>query len=125
MTFTRFFGFGLLLWLLIGALKAVFLGTSLPLQIVYLILVLAVTLGCCRRLGVLNILEGGMVSVVWGIGILLADWLIVYNLLGLKIFTQGVFWISYLLVMAAIFFGHKKRHIQIRKELASHHGGHH
>lgn len=126
MTFSRFFGYAFLLWLLLAAFKAAFLGTSVSLQIVYLVLVFVVTLACCRRVGVINILEGAMVASVWTIGILFADWVLVYHGLGLKIFNQGVFWISYLVVLVTIFFGHKKRHIQIRQEMAAHHKhGHH
>jgi hypothetical protein len=120
MTFSRFFGFGFLLWLLLAVLKAAFLGSSIPLQVLFGILVFLVTLACSRRLGVINILEGGMAAAVWTVGILIADWLILDHIFHLDIFHQGIVWISYLIVLFGVFFGHKKRHIQIRQELAAH-----
>lgn len=117
---SRFFFLGFLLWLLLAVLKAAFLGTSVPLQVIFCILVFLAALACCRRLGVLNILEGAMVSIVWTLGILFADWIIFGHFFHLDIFHQGVVWISYLIVLCGVFFGHKKRHVQIRQELAAH-----
>jgi len=130
MTFTRFFGFWFLLWLLLAVLQAVFLNNfnldAASAKIIFALAVLVITLACCRRLGVINFLEGAMVAIVWTLGLLLANWIILKHVLNLAVFSHFILWVGYLVVALTIFFGHKKRHIQVRKEMEAHHAhGHH
>jgi hypothetical protein len=128
MTFTRFFGFGALLWILLAILKAVFLKVfnldSFFLQVLFGFLVFVISMACARRLGFINYLEGALVSVVWTIGIIIFDFFILLPFLGWVVFGKVVLWAGYLLVALSIFLFHKKRHVQIRRELAAHHHGH-
>ncbi len=128
MTFTRFFGFGFLLWLLLAVGKALFLNVlnldSLWLQFLYAVFVFVVAVACTRRLGVINYLEGAMVAILWTVGVLLGDVIFLWAIFRWEIFVHLVSWIGYLLTVIAIFLFHKKRHVQVRKELAEHHGHH-
>jgi len=128
MTFSRFFGLGLLLWVLLSIIKALFLNVlgldTLPSEVIFGFVVFIVSMACARRLGVINYLEGALVAVMWTIGLLVADFFILRPILGWSVFTKGIFWAGYAVSAAAIFFFHKKRHVQIRKELAAHHHGH-
>ena len=128
MTFTRFFGFGVLLWVLLLVLKAAFLNLfnldSFALQVLFGFVVFVVSMACARRLGFINYLEGGLVAVVWTGGVLILDFFVARPILGWVIFSKGILWAGYLLVALSVFLFHKKRHVQIRKELAAHHHGH-
>ncbi len=133
MTFTRFFGFGALLWILLALLKAVFLNIlnldSVLLQMFFGFLVFVISMACARRLGVINYLEGALVTTIWTLGLLFFDFFVLRIILGIFVFSKTVLWLGYGLTAVAIFLFHKKRHIEIRKELAAHHahahGGHH
>ncbi len=128
MTFSRFFGFGFVLWILLALLKGWFLNTLnfslIYIQFVFLILVFIVSLGCSRRLGVINYLEGASVAVLWTLGVVFGDLIFLRAIFLWPVFSHLSIFVSYLVTGLAIFFFHKKRHIQIRKELAAHHGHH-
>lgn len=128
MTFRRFFGLALVLWLLLAILKAVFLNVlnldSFAWSVVYGFLVFIISMACARRLGVINYLEAMMVCVVWLIMLFLLDYFVLRLIVGLQVFARGMFWISYLVMLFAVFFFHKKRHVEIRRELAAHHHAH-
>jgi hypothetical protein len=89
-------------------------------------LVLAVTaVALVRRLGVINYLEAAFVAIMWFLSNLFFDLLITIQILGVGLLSKWQLWIGYIILMLAIFFFHKKRHVEIRKEQAAHHHGHH
>lgn len=93
----------------------------------YYALVFILSLAFARRLGVINYLEAIFVCIFWFFTNLFSDLLFTSNFLGTSMFTQRQLWLGYLAMLLAVFFFHKKRHVQIRKELhAKHHShGHH
>lgn len=125
MTFSRFILFGVLLWLLLALVKGLFLQLltldSFPVFIGYLVVTVVIAMACSRRLGVINYLEGAFVACLWMIGVLIADWILLYAVLKLPVFAGLKVWFGYLAVMAGIFFFHKKRHVHIRNQQAHHH----
>ncbi len=131
MTFKRFIFLGFMLWLLLAVLKygvfRLFDLSSMFNLIVYGFLTFVITLACVRRLGVINILEAAMVAGLWFVGILFADFVVFIQVAGVSMFKSWHLWGGYGVVIIAILFFHKKRHVQIRRELAAHHahGGHH
>ncbi len=128
MTFSKFFGFGILL-AITTALLTVFLNmyvniAPLALNIIVWFLVLILAIALVRRLGVLNFLEGLLVFAVWLFFRAFTDILITAPLLGLGMYGKSQIWISYLILFVGVFFFHKKRHVHIRKEQRKHHGHH-
>lgn len=125
MSFSKFFLFGILLWLLLSLLKGVFLQMLnvkvLPLQVLFLFSTIIISMACARRLGVINYLEAGLVAFLWTMGILVADFILLYAVLKLPVFGGITQWLSYAAAAAGIFFFHKKRHVHIRKEQHAHH----
>ena len=88
---------------------------------VYYILIIIFARVISRRVGVINFLEAIFVSLVWMLIILLLDTFIAKKLLDPQIFTLKHYWFSFLALFVGVFFLHKKRHIQIRKEQAAAH----
>ena len=98
---------------------------TLILQIVYAFFVFVIAMACARRLGVINFLEAMLATIIWVIGLLVGDFLFTQMVLGKEIFQHVVLWAGYVVAAVAIFLFHKKRHIQIRRELAAHHAHSH
>lgn len=129
MTFARFFGIGVVFAVLSAALTIAF---SKYINIVepwnnYVLwfLVIIITIACVRRLGVISFLEAILVAGVWLFFRMLLDAVVTAPILGVGIYGKAQLWVSYALIIATIFFLHKKRHIQVRKDLkAKHHGDH-
>lgn len=93
-------------------------------QIIFWILTCVIIAAIVRRFGLISFLEAFFLIIVWTLGNLLLDLLLVSNYTGLSIFhTQG-YWVSFLVMDASIFILHKKRHIHIRKELRAQAHGH-
>lgn len=78
-----------------------------------------------RRFGVLNYLEVFFIIIVWFLIDLFLDLVVTTSYTGYTIFSRADFWLVYLFLGLAVLFFHKKRHIQIRKELHASHSGHH
>ncbi len=129
MTFKKFFGYGFLAWLLTVAIKVLFFKftgiDTLFAQVLFGFLICLATLACCRRLGVINYLEGLMTAIVWLLLSLLGDFLVIVPIVGYEPYKRWPFWAGYLLFGLTIFFFHKKRHVHVRRELAAHHHAHH
>jgi hypothetical protein len=128
MSFKRIMVLGIIIWLLILVVKYFFLdvtGISSTWQSwVYYLLVIFLAASVSRRLGVINILEAFFVGLVWLVVILLLDSFIAQRFMESGIFRTGHYWWSYLAILLSVFFLHKKRHVQIRKEQHAHHGHH-
>ena len=128
MTFSKFIGLGVVLWLLLSVLKAIFLRVfsldTAVMQVLYCLLVLVIAIACVRRVGVINYLEAMMIAAVWTIFLLLADFIVLQLVLGSEIFRHGILWLGYFIAAMGIFLFHKKRHVHIRRQQAAHHHGH-
>ena len=125
MNFKRVLILGLVAWLLLLGGKILFLqyfGLASTWQVwAYYILILLLMRVLSRALGVLNFLEAQFVGILWALLILLLDSVVAKRFLSDEIFRGAHYWWSYFAVFAGVFFMHKKRHIHIRKEQASHH----
>ncbi len=119
---------GLLLWLLVLADKYVFfelLGFTAAWQSwIYYILLIIFARIISRRLGVINFLEAIFSALVWLLTILVLDSLLAKAVLSAAAFSSPHYWWSYAAILIAVFFLHKKRHIQVRKLLHEKHHGH-
>ena len=129
MTLTKFIFLTFLQWLFFLVLKLVYFkfgwlgsagGTG---DYIFFFLVIVIAAALVRRLGVLNFLEAIMILVLWFVLDALLDLLITAFVLGIVMFSWWQLWVGYALMMATIFFFHKKRHVHIRREQAHH--GHH
>lgn len=125
MSFSKFFLFGILLWLLLSLLKGLFLQALnlqvWPLQVLFIFATIIISMACARRLGVINYLEAGLVAFLWTAGVLIVDLMLLYAVLKLPVFSGITQWLSYGAVATGIFFFHKKRHVHIRHEQHAHH----
>lgn len=128
MNFNKIIIYGILLWLLALADKYVFfevLGFISAWQAwVYYILLIIFARVICRRLGVINFIEAIFTALVWFLMILLLDSLIAKSFMPAWVFRSEHYWWSYVAILIAVFFLHKKRHIQVRKLLHEKHHGH-
>lgn len=128
MTFKKLFSTLLVLWVILAVIKYGFFSglnmDSLGIKILFGALVFGFSEALTRRLGVLNFLEAMLVSGFYTLTFLLLDLLILGSLLGNGFFTKSMYWIGYGLMIISIFFFHKKRHVEIRKQQAHHHGHH-
>lgn len=130
MDFWKITFLGFLLWAFLLLEKYLFFevwGFSAAWQswLYYILMILFVRV-LARRFGVINFLEAIFIDLVWLLIILMLDSFIAKRFLGQEVFRTGNYWGSYLAVFVAMFFLHKKRHIQVRKLLKhSHYGGGH
>lgn len=125
MTFKGLFGYGILLAIVMMAVNFVF-GRylnidSIWIQVIECLFIAGFSIGFARRLGTINYLEAILVIGVW----LIISLMVNYFLLGTSVFATGYFWISYAVMALAIFISHKKRHVEIRREMASRPQEHH
>jgi hypothetical protein len=119
MTAGKFVIFSLIAVALSALVKLVFI-TSLnidSLYIVYLmwLLIAAISIGCCRRLGVLNYLEAIFTLGVWLVLGLIVDLIVVSSIASDDIYKHAYLWISYAVMAVSVFLFHKKRHVEIRR----------
>lgn len=130
MHFGKVLVLGFILWPLVLADRYVFfelLGASAAWQAwIYYILLIIFARVISRRLGVINFVEAIFSALIWLLMILLLDSFIVksLNLLPDEVFRSEHYWWSYVAILVAVFFLHKKRHIQVRKLLHEKHHGH-
>ena len=116
------------MWVFLAVLKFFVLRVlnfnSVPVTVLYGFFSFVFAMACARRLGVINYLEAGFVAFTWVVGLFLADALILSPLYGPEVFGHKELWWGYALIALTIFFFHKKRHVQIRKEHAAHSAHH-
>ena len=119
MTIARLLGIttiGILMLSVIKAAAVMFLNLD-NIYIVYfwwLIIILATT-AWCRRLGILNFFEAILVIVIWLFSSLFVDLIVLSLTVGQGIYRQWELWLTYPIMVIAIFLFHKKRHIDIRR----------
>jgi hypothetical protein len=129
MTIFKFFGFFFLQWIIFSFAKIWLINTEVFANptfqnIVYYFIIFLITTALFRRFGVITYIETVFALVFWVFVGLFFDLIITSNYTGLSLFKSSTYWIGLaVLIISALLF-HKKRHIQIRKELHAHHHGH-
>ena len=123
MAFSKLFGFGAFLVVVLTVLKVIafqlFDLKLLAISLLFGLLVFVLTVASTRRLGVINYLEAMLAAGLWFIMILLTDLLVTGPLAGYGIFKTLLLWLSYLLGIITVLLFHKKRHIDIRRKMKS------
>lgn len=123
MEFSKLFGFGAFLVVVLTVLKVIafqlFDLKLLAISLLFGLLVFVLTVASTRRLGVINYLEAMLAAGLWFIMILLTDLLVTGPLAGYGIFKTLLLWLSYLLGIITVLLFHKKRHIDIRRKMKS------
>ncbi|PIR96518.1 MAG: hypothetical protein COT92_00610 [Candidatus Doudnabacteria bacterium CG10_big_fil_rev_8_21_14_0_10_42_18] len=125
MTIKRFFVILVIQWLAFSALKyyffdRIFFGNLAVQYLVFWILVIVLATIFARKLGVINYFEAIFIAVVWTVMALVSDLMVLTNILDYNIYSLWQFWVGYLLLPLAVFFFHRKRHVELRK-LHKHH----
>lgn len=123
MTFSKLFGFGFALAVVFSAFTIAFgqylNSENLAIQIFHYLLVFIFSIALIRRLGVINYLEAFSVMGLWFFLRILVDLIVTGPIVGYKMYASPSIWIDYLIFLLALFLFHKKRHVDIRKKLAS------
>jgi len=73
-----------------------------------------------RRMGTLNYLEAGLISFCWTVVNIALDFFITKAIVSEKMFSTGQYWVGAFALVLAVFFFHRKRHVEIRKAKAHH-----
>lgn len=130
MTFSKILGFGLLLGIIMSAVKIFFYqsfnweeGTTV--HYIFWLLAACISVALIRRLGIISFLEAIVVSGVWIFMHVLIDLLITASVVGIRVFIDIPFLIGYFIIIVAMFIFHKKRHVHIRREMKQAGGDHH
>lgn len=123
MTYTKLFGFGLILMSVLVLVKTIFFGwfawsDSLGLHLFYWVLVGVLSVALVRRLGVITLLESLIVVVLWLFFELLGDILVAGPVAGFGVLVDANFAVGYVVLVASMLLFHKKRHVHRRRELA-------
>lgn len=126
MTVTKLIFFSFLQWVFYTLLKVWFFRFWSPEyffhSLLYWLVVAVIAAALVRRIGVINYLESFFLVIVWLLSGLLMDLLVTAIFTGLQMFGRVEYWVGYFVMFVAIVLFHKKRHIQVRKELhAKHH----
>lgn len=128
LTFNKLMGLGLLLGVVMVAVKIFFIRSfdweSTMTHVLFWVIGCLWAIALVRRLGVITFLEAFVVCGVWIFLSVLLDSLITASLVGYGIFLDFHFLLGYFLIIVVMFFFHKKRHVAVRRELAAK-GGHH
>jgi len=129
MTIKNLFLYSFLQWLLFSLLKIWFFNYEILSNagwqnILFWIFCAIIAAAVVRRFGIINYLEAMFLIIVWILGDLLLDLMILSIYTGLGIFSTVEYWVGFGILALSIFFFHKKRHIHVRKLLHHSHGGH-
>lgn len=119
MTSGKIFVYGLLYACGIAILK-LFSYNVLNIESVFIIIfiylfILLGGIAMVRRIGIINYLESIIIIIVWLIFSLILDVFTFGFSYNLDVYTKPSFYGTYLIIITAVFFFHKKRHIDIRK----------
>ena len=127
MTIKNLFLYSFLQWVFFSLLKLWFfnyeiLSNSGWQNILYWLLAAVIAAAMVRRFGVIYFLEAIFLIIVWTLGDLLLDLMLLSIYTGLGIFSKMEYWVGFFIFALAVLFFHKKRHIHVRKLLQhSHH----
>lgn len=124
MTYTKLFGFGLILTVVLVIVKTILFGwfawaDSLMLHLFYWILVDVLSVALVRRLGVITLLESLIVVVLWLFLELMGDILVSGPVAGFAVLVDANFAVGYVVLVAGMLLFHKKRHVQRRRDLGA------
>lgn len=123
MNFSKFFGLGFVVTLitLFITLLVRFLNISdgVANYIVWCGVLITVVIGV-RHLGSITFLEAFLTAGIWLMFRALLDLFITAQFLGLSMYSGSQVWFSYLTLVVGVVVFHKKRHVQIRKEIKKH-----
>jgi len=106
--------------IVLTTLVKVFFITTLNMGNAYVVyfmwfLIAAITVGCCRRLGVINYLEAILTLIVWLAVALVVDLVVTATIAGIGIYQHVYLWIGYAVMVLCVFLFHKKRHVEVRR----------
>jgi hypothetical protein len=122
MTFTTLVIFTFLEIVLTTIAKLVFIQVldidNIYITYLFWLIILVVTIANTRRLGVLNYLESFLIMGLWLFLALLFDMIVVAAVAGVDIYKHMYLWVSYLIIIGAVFLFHKKRHVELRNQMA-------
>lgn len=123
MTYTKLFGFGILLAGVLVVLRIIFSGyftwaDSFQLHVVYWLVVWVLATALVRRLSVITMLEAVVALVLWLIFMILFDVAIAGPVIGWGVLIDPNFALGYLFMPLAVILFHKKRHVARREQLA-------
>ena len=121
MTIKKFVFILFLQWVVFSILKYYFFGKEIltnsnTQHLIYWVLVIIVAVVLVRSLGVINYFEGIFTAFLWFIVGIISDLIILTALIGYGMYKEWQFWVGYLLMALAVFFFHRKRHVEIRKQ---------
>ncbi len=123
MTYTKLFGFGLILMTSLVLVKTIFFGwfawtDSLALHVFYWAFVAVLSVALIRRLGVITLLESLVVVILWLVFELVGDILVTGPVVGFGVLVDANFAVGYVVLVSSMLLFHKKRHVHRRRELA-------
>lgn len=126
MTIKKFLLLFLLQWVILTFLKAWFFKNQLFAnpgldQLFYWFATVVVVAALVRRFDYISFLEAFLVFIVWTLGDLLLDLVLLSPFTGLSMYAAGEYWWGIFFMDAALMVFHKKKHIKIRHDLQAHH----
>jgi len=121
MTIKKFVFILFLQWVVFTILKYYFFGKEIftnqsTQNLIFWAIVIIVTVVLVRSLGVINYFEGIFTAFLWFIVGIISDLIILTALIGYGMYSKWQFWVGYLLMALTVFFLHRKRHVEIRKQ---------
>ena len=96
-------------------LFGLFNSSLLPIQLIYLLFVFVISIAAARRLGILNYFEGIFGGLLWLVFQLILDYIFIVPFFGFQVFKYWYVWLGHGLMVFAVIFIHKKRHVLIRR----------
>lgn len=86
-----------------------------PILILYYLVIAAVPIAVVRRIGTLNYFEIFLLTIIWLVFDILVDLLITQAIIANGVFSNGHFWLSYLVLPIVVILFHKKVHVEAKK----------
>lgn len=74
-----------------------------------------ISIAIVRRMGALNYMEDIFLIIVWLLISLAVDFVITTSFTGREVYKEWYWWITYAVMVLAMFLLHKKSHVEIRK----------
>jgi hypothetical protein len=86
-------------------------------QVVFIAITIVPMVILVRALGIMSFIEAFLISIFWVLLGLLLDVLFTSSFIGASVFSQGVLWSGYIVIVVVVFVFHKKRHVHVRNQL--------
>lgn len=87
----------------------------LAIAVVYYLVLIALLIAVARRFGAVNYFEIFLATLIWTALSLVIDYYITSHLIELKVYSNGIFTWSYLVMPLVIIIFHKKSYVEARK----------